>query len=68
MFIYNFNFRQCQWVGGTTIRVLPNQNNTGTGTTRSGTTATPITATPSLMSSLFKQGVMVQKLTMPSSK
>ncbi|XP_054709263.1 uncharacterized protein LOC129218968 [Uloborus diversus] len=60
------NNKQCQWVGGTTIRVLPNQSSGG-GALRSGTTATPITASQSLMSSLFKQGVMVQKLTMPSN-
>ncbi|KFM71908.1 Helicase ARIP4, partial [Stegodyphus mimosarum] len=61
------NNKQCQWVGGTTIRVLPNQVASGGTNVRSGTTATPITASPSLMSSLFKQGVMVQKLTMPSN-
>ncbi|GBM23057.1 Helicase ARIP4 [Araneus ventricosus] len=61
------NNKQCQWVGGTTIRVLPNQSTSSGGNVRSGTTATPITASPSLMSSLFKQGVMVQKLTMPSN-
>ncbi|GFY54378.1 uncharacterized protein TNIN_203711 [Trichonephila inaurata madagascariensis] len=60
------NNKQCQWVGGTTIRVLPNQP-TSASNVRPGTTATPITASPSLMSSLFKQGVMVQKLTMPSN-
>ncbi|KAF8785911.1 Helicase ARIP4 like protein [Argiope bruennichi] len=61
------NNKQCQWVGGTTIRVLPNQSTSSSSNVRSGTTATPITASPSLMSSLFKQGVMVQKLTMPSN-
>ncbi|GFS38893.1 helicase ARIP4 [Nephila pilipes] len=61
------NNKQCQWVGGTTIRVLPNQSTSSGGNVRPGTTATPITASPSLMSSLFKQGVMVQKLTMPSN-
>ncbi|GFY09847.1 helicase ARIP4 [Trichonephila clavipes] len=60
------NNKQCQWVGGTTIKVLPNQP-TSASNVRPGTTATPITASPSLMSSLFKQGVMVQKLTMPSN-